>query len=491
MAYDSTTKIIKAPVSIYDIANLFQVLLKKTVSGAVQTKYSMDDGTIIKSSVGDTIDGWTVDSRAEINKWAKFKPVNLMTGISPMTPVKDTYGQLNHSSSDHSQWAWKNDATWWRGKNGMCGLSIHQYSNLNDLLFDYFAPHDIGYTSYWNWGYDKVDSLNFARLIDFIGYRHNAMPPLHDFMSDKPIYYSEGGLKDTRVTIGAGFNVQDNNLGASLSLADLGNGGYFTDYYFGVAVRRTDDTIVSGVVNYHGVKTTDKKIGANGFIPSVNIPLGPTGTSEAYLPINSRTYEAVGFLTPVQLSSYTLMANAGSLAADNVFPISLQSYQFSITGGNEWLSIKFLQVDGYNNNPLTGTLRFMTYRDRGTGNYNSGNTVRVYLAHLEGRFGSSGPGIDPPQVGEPEINFPPGNSSISYIDIPCKTAGSTNPGYYDLAFSLPNESGTGATQYPLRWVLAQATVYHSGANPDGSWNNTSGNKEVATANRELQSTSTS
>lgn len=460
MGYDQTTQIVKAPVSIYDIQRALG-------------KSSPDLKTLAMS---DTI-----------NKWAKFKPVKLMTTTPPYRPIVDTLSQLDMSNVDHSRWAWKNSSTWWRATNGMCGLVIHQYESLNDLLLDYFAPHDISYVKLWPWEYDTLDASNVARMTDFVGYRHNAIPPLHDFMSDKSTYFSQGSLVDTVVKIGSGFNVQDFSLGASLALADLGNGGYFSDYYFGVVVLYDDYNIVNNVVNYHGLITTSAKVGKSGFQPQVSIPIGTGG-----LPVGTKGYRAVGFLTSTIKSSYTLMPNVGAIGS--VFSIGLLDTSFNIAGANEWIKMEFKQVDSYLNNPVTGTLRFYTYIVKGQGNYtktSTGDTVRVYLTRLEGRFGSSDPGIDPPQIGEPVIYYPPGVGNVTYIDIPCRASGSYPASYYDLQFSLTNESGTGATVYPLRWVLAAAEVYHSGNPAAGSWNNTSGNKEVATANRQLRDTSSS
>ena len=449
MGYNSTTQIVTAPVSIYDVQRALG-------------KSSPDLKTLAMS---DTI-----------NKWAKFKPVKLMTTSAPYRPVVDVLSQMDMSNSDHSRWSWKNTSTWWRATNGMCGLVIHQYESLNDLLMDYFSPHEVGYQIQWKWEYDPLDSSHNARLTDFAGYRHNAIPPLHDFMSDKDIYYSQGSLVDTKVVIGPGFNVQDFSLGASLSLDDFGNGGYFSNYYFGVVILYDDFNIVNNVVNYHGLRTTSATVGASGFFPSVQIPIGTGG-----LPTGTKGYKAVGFLTSTVKSSYTLMPNVGAMGS--VFSIGLQDTAFNITGENEWIKMEFQQVDSYLSNTVAGTLRFYTYIVKGQGNYTkttTGDTVRVYLTRLEGRFGSTGPGIDPPQIGEPVILYP-GSSGTTYIDIPCRAPESSAASYHDLQFSLPNESGTGATDYPLRWVLASAELYHSGTTPAGSWNNTSGVKEIGRA----------
>lgn len=446
--------IIKAAVSIFDLQQCLG-------------SQSQDLGTLCRLDA--------------INKWAKFKPVNLKTSSVPQRQVIDTIDELDMSASDRSQWKWLTSSTWWRGTNGMCGLSMYQYENLAELLSDCFSPHPLGYQTKWQWGHDALDTNHAARLQDFVGYRHNAIPPLHDFMSEKATYFADGALADGHVTISAGYNVQDFSLGASLSLADLGNGGYFSDWYFGVVVL---DSLES--TSFVGVKTTSVKVGANGFIPSIEIPIGSGG-----LPTASAQYKALGFLTPVRMTSFTDQEHAGALTAENVYSIGLRHTTFNIAGENEWINVEFQNVDAYTQNPLTGRLRFYTNRVTGQGNYGGGQYVRVYLAKLEGRFGSSGPGIDPPQIGEPTIDYPPGDGTTQYIDIPCRASASASPSYKEIAFSLPNESDQGANDCPLRRLEASAVVYHSGVNPDGTWNNTSGTKEEASDDRQLRDTNTS
>ena len=155
MAYEN--KVIKAPVSIRDI----QTALENS---------SEDLKTLATSN--------------SINKWAKFKPVNLSKTTPPYIPIINTINQLNMTGSNNN-WSWKTDSDWWKGTNGNCGLTMHQYENLNELLLDYFDIHDPNYQVKWHWDAEHLNNDNYARMSDFVGYRHNATQPLHDFMSNR------------------------------------------------------------------------------------------------------------------------------------------------------------------------------------------------------------------------------------------------------------------------------------------------------------------
>ena len=67
-------------VSIADIQSVVPVTIKRTVNGVTESRSSSDLGTLAGSSVGDTVrdngggQSWTVSSRIEINKWARYKP---------------------------------------------------------------------------------------------------------------------------------------------------------------------------------------------------------------------------------------------------------------------------------------------------------------------------------------------------------------------------------------------------------------------------------
>ena len=125
--YNLTTKIITAPVSIYDLQRCVPVTLRRTntSTGEVEQASSNDLGVLCSAIVGQTIpsqDGhgnWTVFSRVPINMWARYKPI-LYASVIPLTsaqwnaqrhgvdrssvlPLLDTNGRLNHDVWTYSR----------------------------------------------------------------------------------------------------------------------------------------------------------------------------------------------------------------------------------------------------------------------------------------------------------------------------------------------------------------------------------------------------
>jgi hypothetical protein len=87
MAYDKG--MITAPVSIADVQKCVPVLLKRTntSTGQVERRSSSDVGVLCSAQTGNQVtarDGkgtWTVESRVEINMWARYKPETAVTGL--------------------------------------------------------------------------------------------------------------------------------------------------------------------------------------------------------------------------------------------------------------------------------------------------------------------------------------------------------------------------------------------------------------------------
>lgn len=200
MAYDSSTKVISAPVSIRDLQRCVPVSLVRTNSSTHQTERasSNDLGVLVGSQQGDTIpasDGkgnWTVQSRTPVNSWSKYKPV----GKNKL----DTTDELNSDKT------WKNTATWWKGNNTTitvpagtqignyttistakwfirCGMRILGFSSTVDVLGAYNPvsnscnQSNIA-SSLLRLNYGFVPPAGGAnepyRLIDFNQYKHDA-----------------------------------------------------------------------------------------------------------------------------------------------------------------------------------------------------------------------------------------------------------------------------------------------------------------------------
>lgn len=180
MAYNSTTGIISAPVSIYDLQQAVPAILQRTNSstGDVEVIASSDLGVLCSKDVGDTIpasDGkgnWMVIQRTSIKRWAKFKPVNIGGTYGGSTYV-DTYPLLNPTTK---LWDESLSFQWWRDTNRNNNLS--RYGIIPVIATSARAL----YTKYAEGGewlyYPPMGGSNYPyRLIDFNQYYHNAPEP--------------------------------------------------------------------------------------------------------------------------------------------------------------------------------------------------------------------------------------------------------------------------------------------------------------------------
>ena len=89
--------IVIGPVEVADLQRLVGVVIQRTVGGVTQRNISGDIGVMAGASVGDTVPddaggtAWTVVSRTEINKMAKYKPIRnskikMLAPASGITP---------------------------------------------------------------------------------------------------------------------------------------------------------------------------------------------------------------------------------------------------------------------------------------------------------------------------------------------------------------------------------------------------------------------
>lgn len=87
--------IVIKPVEVADLQRLVGVVIQRTVGGVTQRKISADLGVMAGASVGDTVPddaggtAWTVISRTEINKMAKYKPIR-NSKIEMLAPASGT-----------------------------------------------------------------------------------------------------------------------------------------------------------------------------------------------------------------------------------------------------------------------------------------------------------------------------------------------------------------------------------------------------------------
>ncbi|MBQ9477895.1 MAG: hypothetical protein IJU63_08955 [Bacteroidales bacterium] len=140
MPWNNTTKMMSLPIGMGDIA-------------AAVGYASGDLGTLIRNGV--------------INKFSKFKPVG--------------NGALDYSSQMNSgRTEWASGATWWKGSNGHCGLSIQEFTDLGSIstasAFLYKLKNE-----QLPWNYERpqgtVGSQPY-RALDFFRYKGDAEPPV-------------------------------------------------------------------------------------------------------------------------------------------------------------------------------------------------------------------------------------------------------------------------------------------------------------------------
>ena len=134
--------IISAPVSIYDVQRAL-------------ANSSPDLGTLCRA--------------ANINMWAKFKPVVL--------------AQIDTTSEwDFTNNRWKDDASWFQGRTGACGIT--PYSNTN---FANIISNTDGSNNGWVYNRPTGGAQSPYRLTDFAGYNHRAFPAASNFIGSNQL----------------------------------------------------------------------------------------------------------------------------------------------------------------------------------------------------------------------------------------------------------------------------------------------------------------
>lgn len=276
MSYDSSNKVISAPVSVEDAKQCVPVTLSRTVSGEPQTKQSSDVGALCGAVVGQTIPAtdangpWTV-TRERINKWAKYKPVRL--------------AEIDTTSQLKSDKMWKTPSElpagvtpWWKGTSGNCGITFATFGDIETSLK---AAIDNKTTI---WGYENANQ--FFRLIDFNEYHHEALPPTYAVSASTAQLKAGSTLKIMVAT-----SIDD---GYSVRFSDIGS---FNNYYHTAA-------IFDGSGNLKLIHSAPKTVGQYGDGETIEIEIPWNNGSYGYDGIlqENQTYYTYVFISS---ASYT------------------------------------------------------------------------------------------------------------------------------------------------------------------------------------------
>lgn len=140
------------PVTIYDN--------HKLVTPGVGLEASTGD---IESALGSASTGdlGTICQHSAISRWAKYKPV--------------VYASLINSADQlNSDKTWKSSATWWKGSSltYSCGIQISRYTNLRELIFDWYNRTNYEWKNYWRYIPPTGGDAAPFRQIDFNYYMH-------------------------------------------------------------------------------------------------------------------------------------------------------------------------------------------------------------------------------------------------------------------------------------------------------------------------------
>ena len=197
--------------------------------------------SITTTLVGNTLglvsrDVGTLCSSSLINKWSKYKPV--------IYPTISTTGN------------------WWKAVDGNCGLSIPEYSNINNLV----TAITNGVT--WNYNKPTGGASSPYRLGDFRGYEHNANIPFEGFYVPSIAYNNSANS-----VVGAAISISSGEIN-SLAITDIDK---IKDWYFGCYMIKS-----SGSTLYPRYITTANTVSDG--TSSVEIPIYglPAGTYYVY-----------------------------------------------------------------------------------------------------------------------------------------------------------------------------------------------------------------
>ena len=189
--------------------------------------------TLVGNAIGiSSKDVGTLCSSPAINKWSKHKPV--------IYPAISTTGN------------------WWKAVDGNCGLSIPEYSNINNLV----TAITNGVT--WNYNKPTGGASSPYRLGDFRGYAHDAYIPFEGFYVP-PTAYNNSANSVVGASMGILMSLGEMD---SLVITDIDK---IKDWYFGCYMIKSSGTL------YPRYITTAKPISdgtSNVEIPIYGLPSG-------------------------------------------------------------------------------------------------------------------------------------------------------------------------------------------------------------------------
>lgn len=153
--------------------------------------------------------GYDLMTDTNINKWAKYKPV-----------------QLNDNMVDNqlkSDLTWRDDSTWWKAQDGKCGLAYITKATAAAVKSAVDTKQII-------WSY--VPPTGPMRWTDFIQYDHNAIPPVFSI-----------GSTNAKLSAGSTLDIliaTSTSTGTNLRLSDF---RAFENYYYSVLIFDADGTL--------------------------------------------------------------------------------------------------------------------------------------------------------------------------------------------------------------------------------------------------------
>lgn len=228
---------------------------------------------------------------ADINMWAKFKPV--------INPMANTAVQYNYQAG-----RWKNAselrgaAPWWRSSinTAVGGIIPKEVIGLLNLP----GAYD-GRLNGWQYQKPAGGQNQLYRLSDFAHYNHDAPPPISNFYIQNKI------VQDGHFTASAMMSMDDLNSDY-LTLADFSSAAFDT-LYFGVAFVSNGAVAAKCTADVQGVAQVREDFGNSGNM----------------LPLYS-TYDVIPFFTDtyIPLSDTQAHANTHFYTVPNVSAMQTQ-----------------------------------------------------------------------------------------------------------------------------------------------------------------------